>query len=258
MLSAHAGQNTYNSPTTAVSQQLSGLQLLLQQHRQQSPQQQAQPQAQQTPQQQQTAPARVVYIMRGLPGSGKSTRAAQIAAEARAAAGASSSSSVQPVAIHSTDNYFIDPVSGVYVFNVEMLSVNHQKNLDAFCASLAADVGTVIVDNTNIQVGCASSSSHCSTAAAAAAMASSAQTASPAMPACAAGWHTAGYALVPGRLAPRISSTGAGGAAGLAQLLICLYLCSCISAADTDSHHVLTALFPLYVGFLLLPAAVAV
>jgi hypothetical protein len=165
----HAAQNTYNSPTTVVSQQLSGLQLLLQQHRQQSPQQPVQPQTQQPSpppqqqqQQQQVAPARVVYIMRGLPGSGKSTRAAQIAAEARAAAGASSSSSsssVEPVAIHSTDNYFIDPVSGVYVFNVEMLPVNHQKNLDAFCASLAAGVGTVIVDNTNMQVGCTSRSS---------------------------------------------------------------------------------------------------
>jgi hypothetical protein len=159
-VSVQAGKSSYNSPTTVVSQQLSGLQLLLQQHRQQSPQQLVQPHRQQPlplppppQQQQQVAPAREVYIMRGLPGSGKSTRAAQIAAEARAAAGASSNSSVEPVAVHSTDSYFIDPVSGVYVFNAEMLSVNHQKNLDAFCASLAAGVGTVIVDNTNIQVG---------------------------------------------------------------------------------------------------------
>lgn len=153
------GQITFASPTTVAAQQLSGLQLLLQQHRQQ-PQQQLQQQTQ-APQQQQAPPSRVVYIMRGLPGAGKSTKAAEIAAAAAARAAAvaavptsgSSSSSVPPAAIHSTDSYFVDPVSGVYNFNFESLSVNHQKNFDAFCASLAAGVGTVIVDNTNIQVG---------------------------------------------------------------------------------------------------------
>jgi hypothetical protein len=95
--------------------------------------------------------------MRGLPGSGKSTRAAQVAAEARAAAGTTHSSSRvgagdPVVSIHSTDSYFCNPVSGEYVFNAELLSANHQKNLDAHCASLAAGVGTVIVDNTNLQV----------------------------------------------------------------------------------------------------------
>jgi hypothetical protein len=133
-------------------QQLSGLELLLQQHRQQ--QQPPAPQQQQQPQAAPVAATRVVYIMRGLPGSGKSTRAAEIAAAARAAAAttSSSSSSVQAVAIHSTDSYFVDPLTGVYDFNPELLSVNHQKNLEAFCVSLAAGVGTVIVDNTNIQV----------------------------------------------------------------------------------------------------------
>jgi hypothetical protein len=149
-----SGQTTVASPTTAVSGQLSGLQLLLQQHRSQQQQQQQQ---QQGPLAALQPPPRVVHIMRGLPGSGKSTRAAQIAAEARAAAAASnsssSSSSVEPVAIHSTDSYFIDPTTGVYTFDFERLSTNHECNFNAFCASLQSGVGTIIVDNTNLQVG---------------------------------------------------------------------------------------------------------
>lgn len=136
---------------------------------------------------------KVVVIMRGLPGSGKSTRAAQIVAEAEAAAAAASTcyaagtsaavttavsadaangtavaassiigvkalmqqspaAAAAPVAvIHSTDSYFVDAATGRYTFNPELLSINHQRNLDAFCASLAEGVNTVIVDNTNIQ-----------------------------------------------------------------------------------------------------------
>jgi hypothetical protein len=94
---------------------------------------------------------RVVYIMRGLPGAGKSTCAAQLAAAAlQAAAAATTSAAV--VAIHSTDSYFID-AAGVYRFNAQLLGTNHQRNYDAFCASLAAGVSTVILDNTNLQVG---------------------------------------------------------------------------------------------------------
>jgi hypothetical protein len=55
------------------------------------------------------------------------------------------------VAIHSTDSYFID-AAGVYRFNAELLGVNHQRNFDAFCASLSAGVSTIILDNTNLQV----------------------------------------------------------------------------------------------------------
>jgi hypothetical protein len=103
--------------------------------------------------------------MRGLPGAGKSTRAAQIAEAAEsaavaaaldstaaaAAAAAAAPTSAAVVAIHSTDSYFIDP-AGVYRFNAELLGVNHQRNYDAFCASLSAGVSTIILDNTNLQV----------------------------------------------------------------------------------------------------------
>jgi signal recognition particle GTPase len=44
--------------------------------------------------------------MRGLPGAGKTTRAQQLAKEAKAM-GAT-------VAIHSTDSYFTDPNTGIY------------------------------------------------------------------------------------------------------------------------------------------------
>jgi hypothetical protein len=101
--------------------------------------------------------------MRGLPGAGKSTRAAQLAEAAEsaavaaaldsaAAAAAAAPASAAVVAIHSTDSYFID-AAGVYRFNAELLGLNHQRNYDAFCASLTAGVSTVILDNTNLQVG---------------------------------------------------------------------------------------------------------
>lgn len=103
---------------------------------------------------------KVVYIMRGLPGAGKSTRAAQLAEAAEqaelaavlagAAGCAAAAAAAAAAAIHSTDSYFFD-AAGVYRFNAEQLGVNHQRNFDAFCGSLAAGVGTVILDNTNLQ-----------------------------------------------------------------------------------------------------------
>jgi hypothetical protein len=119
--------------------------------------------------------SKVVYILRGLPGAGKSTRAAQLAAEAEqvasdaalaavltGTAAAAAASDVAAAAIHSTDNYFID-ADGVYRFNADLLGQNHQRNYEAFCASLAAGVGTVILDNTNLQVGCVCHSICCIT-----------------------------------------------------------------------------------------------
>jgi putative protein kinase ArgK-like GTPase of G3E family len=51
-------------------------------------------------------PPQCVIILRGLPGSGKSTRAEQLAAAARAAG--------YTAAIHSTDSFCTDPETGKY------------------------------------------------------------------------------------------------------------------------------------------------
>ncbi len=88
-------------------------------------------------------PAPTAIIMRGLPGAGKSSRAAELAAEA-AAQGSS-------CAVHSTDSFFVDAATGRYVFDPTMLSANHERNRTAFTASLAAGTLLVIVDNTNLQ-----------------------------------------------------------------------------------------------------------
>jgi hypothetical protein len=108
-----------------------------------------QPQQQQQQQQQRSEhepllQRRVVVIMRGLPGAGKSTRAAQLAA--RAAARQLSAD------VHSTDAFFVDAATGVYAFNPELLGAHHAANQAAFRGSIAAGVDVVIVDNTNIQV----------------------------------------------------------------------------------------------------------
>jgi len=74
-------------------------------------------------------------IMRGMPGSGKSTVAKLLAGEIGV--------------IHSTDNYFY--ANGKYVHDPSLLSQNHEKNFKAFCESLKRGVPIVICDNTNVQ-----------------------------------------------------------------------------------------------------------
>ena len=76
-----------------------------------------------------------VYIMRGIPGSGKSTMARKLAGSTGK--------------IHSTDDYFMK--NGEYVFEPKDLRRNHQLNFEAFKADLALGVSPVIVDNTNTQ-----------------------------------------------------------------------------------------------------------
>jgi tRNA uridine 5-carbamoylmethylation protein Kti12 len=76
---------------------------------------------------------KLVYIMRGVPGSGKTTAA-------RGIAGAHG-------AIHSTDDYFYE--NGVYRRAEEKLEEFHEKNFEAFCESLRREVPIVICDNVN-------------------------------------------------------------------------------------------------------------
>lgn len=80
-----------------------------------------------------------VYIMIGLPGSGKSTKANEIASQ------------FPPwdAIIHSTDSYFMK--DGSYNFNPGLLGVFHQKNFEAFQKSIKQNLSCIIVDNTNIR-----------------------------------------------------------------------------------------------------------
>lgn len=80
----------------------------------------------------------VMFIMRGISGSGKTTAALAIAKNLRS------------YQIVSADSYFVDPVTGVYDFRPEELQDAHQKCLDdarRVCECLV----DVIVDNTNTQ-----------------------------------------------------------------------------------------------------------
>jgi len=76
------------------------------------------------------------YIMRGIAGSGKSTKARELAGESGV--------------IHSTDSFFMR--NGVCEFNPKLLDVNHRRNLEAFKRSIRAGIITVVADNCNHRV----------------------------------------------------------------------------------------------------------
>lgn len=81
-------------------------------------------------------------MLRGLPGSGKSTRAAALRARA--------SSLGLACAVHSTDDLLVCPETGAYVFQAERLPALHDANFANFEASLSARIPCVVVDNTNL------------------------------------------------------------------------------------------------------------
>jgi len=73
--------------------------------------------------------------MRGVSGSGKSTRAGELAGPYGK--------------IHSTDSYFYK--KGKYCFDPKRLAEYHHLNFEAFRRSLEKGVTVVICDNTNIR-----------------------------------------------------------------------------------------------------------
>jgi len=83
---------------------------------------------------------KIVYIMRGISGSGKSTVAREIAA--REIAGTEG-------VIHSTDSYFVSE-AGEYKFDPMTIGEKHRLNMADFEKSLLDGKTLVIVDNTNI------------------------------------------------------------------------------------------------------------
>ena len=85
---------------------------------------------------------KLVIIMHGISGSGKSTTAEKFIEKH------SKDNSNLTYAIHSTDNLFVE--DGVYKFDHNKLSEYHELNQENFKSSLKNNIELVIVDNTNI------------------------------------------------------------------------------------------------------------
>lgn len=80
--------------------------------------------------------APTALIMRGLPGSGKSTLIDKI-------------SEHHQLSVHSTDSYHME--GGVYIFQPSRLGEFHKQNQQAFKASIENGERIVVCDNTNLR-----------------------------------------------------------------------------------------------------------
>ncbi|KKN88798.1 hypothetical protein LCGC14_0244050 [marine sediment metagenome] len=90
------------------------------------------------------------FIMRGIPGSGKSTVAKMIARGCfPGKTSRDGSRRLTDAAIHSTDDLCM--VDGEYKFDVALAGERHAQNLQNFKDSCAAGKPCVIVDNTNVK-----------------------------------------------------------------------------------------------------------
>jgi len=102
---------------------------------------------------------RVLYVMRGLPGSGKSTMARETLREHLTAIEVPSSGGIERIAplyrgfILSTDDFFspIHEETGIehYVFDIKRIGSNHQRNQTRCAVAMELGVTPIIVDNTN-------------------------------------------------------------------------------------------------------------
>ena len=104
------------------------------------------------------------FIMRGLPGSGKSMVASRILLSYYQPGMVLSNNSPSAAhsiytadgfgpgrcvgRIHSTDTYFYDSDGG-YNFDPSLLAKNHEENLSSFVRDIDNNVSLLIVDNTN-------------------------------------------------------------------------------------------------------------
>ena len=76
-----------------------------------------------------------MYIMRGVSGSGKSTRAKQLAG---------------PENIFSTDDFFTSD-SGEYAFDIDKIQEAHEWNQDRVQEAVDSGMDPIVVDNTTVQ-----------------------------------------------------------------------------------------------------------
>lgn len=83
---------------------------------------------------------KTLYIMRGLPGSGKSTRAREICHEAL-------NMGADGAVICSTDQYFM--VGDEYHFDRNNISIAHNWNQIRVTELMESEVDVIVVDNTN-------------------------------------------------------------------------------------------------------------
>jgi hypothetical protein len=93
------------------------------------------------------------FIMRVIPGSGKSTVAWSLSADLFRPTYPVDEFAIgieQRSAIHSTDDLFM--VDGKYQFDREVLAERHAQNFWNFKVSLAKGLSPVICDNTNVKV----------------------------------------------------------------------------------------------------------
>jgi NEDD4-binding protein 2 len=77
---------------------------------------------------------KIIYINRGLPGSGKSTKALTLAPKEN---------------IFSTDEYWMK--DGRYVFNARLLGEAHSWNTERVRLSALKGITPIVVDNTNVR-----------------------------------------------------------------------------------------------------------
>lgn len=84
----------------------------------------------------QKAQKKELVLMRGLPGSGKSTKAKKIAGEIGV--------------VYSTDDFFM--VDGKYLYDPKLIGENHEKNFQRTLKALKEGKPLIVIDNTNIKL----------------------------------------------------------------------------------------------------------
>lgn len=89
---------------------------------------------------------KTLFIVRGVPGSGKSSMITTLIQNSLTIAGQKNK-----VKVYSTDNYFVDPDTGEYNFDFNKLKENHQKCFDSCKKSMELNIPFIFLDNTNIK-----------------------------------------------------------------------------------------------------------